>query len=321
MDIIGHKSIVHYFLSAYQASQLAQAYLFVGPEKVGKKHVATWLRTLLMCVNSDQEACGECPSCTALEKLLHPDSYTVQPVEGKHQIAIEQIRELQKGLQRAPSISSSTIAIIDNAHEMSLAASNSLLKTLEEPTETSILFLISHQPDYLPATIRSRCQIIEFSRVRDVDEKVANDPFWQQANGLPGRYLSIKESGSDISAEKENFVVLLHLSKGERLVKVSQWFGATSKKHSGKAGSGSGSAGKETKDEWLTRLELWKGVLREAIMIQLGIEQGKDINLHNLKLSLPEVVNAIDCISLIKKRILQNGNIRTQIEYFVLTAV
>lgn len=309
MDIIGHKSIVNYFLRAYQASQLAQAYLFVGPEQVGKKYVAIWLRTLLMCINSDREACGECSSCTALEKLLHPDSYLVSPIEGKHQIAIEQIRELQKGLHRAPSISSSTIAIIDNAHEMSLAASNSLLKTLEEPTETSILFLISHQPDNLPATIRSRCQIIEFSRVREVEEKIANDPYWQQANGLPGKYWSTKESGRDILGEKESFVGLLNLSKGERLVEVSKWFGAQSKKH------------KETKDEWLARLELWKAVLREAIMIQLGIMKGKDIGLHNLKLSLSEVVSAIDCISLIKKRILQNGNIRTQIEYFVLTAV
>lgn len=320
MEIIGHKSIIEYFKNLLMADQLSHAYLFIGPEHLGKHHVANWLVHFILCNGTDQnqlfdssgeseKPCRVCESCQALEKSLHPDCFRLESQDTKHQISIEQIRNLQRNLQQAPVISPNTVALIDNAHELSISASNALLKTLEEPTSTSLLFLISHQPHKLPSTIKSRCQIIEFSKVFEWPGIKKQDEAWDFANGLPGVYLNLKGSDSklqELKNEQEIFLNIINQSKGERLHAVEKWFKSSTKKH------------KENKDNWYQRLNIWKNTLRGFAMLQLGIGPNSATGLLNpSKIGLKNIVAAIDGIEIVKDRIQKNANIRVQIEFFL----
>jgi len=89
---------------------------------------------------------------------LHPDLHRVRPEEGKRSIAVEQIREMTAELALTPHIAGLKVVVIEQAESMTTGAANALLKSLEEPTPATWLFLLAERPGRLPATIRSRCQ-------------------------------------------------------------------------------------------------------------------------------------------------------------------
>lgn len=144
--------------------QLAHGLLFAGPAGTGKSIFAETFARSLLCRRATAEGlpCGSCDACLLLEAGTHPDFLRVAPPEDKTQILIDQIRELCRGLGLKSHAGGYKVAILSPAEQMNTAAANSLLKTLEEPTDNTVLILIAEQPARLPATIRSRCQQLRF---------------------------------------------------------------------------------------------------------------------------------------------------------------
>lgn len=159
--ILGHEQQKDILRRALAANRLAHAYLFEGPEGVGKRLMALALVRAVFC--HDGTGCGNCPGCRKVDHGNHPDLFLVEP-DGSS-IKIEQIRELQKQLSFSPLEARRKVGIIDAADRLNPAAGNALLKTLEEPGGNTLLLLLSARPDAVLQTIRSRCQRLPFTRL------------------------------------------------------------------------------------------------------------------------------------------------------------
>jgi len=159
-QIIGHDRQKNILQRAMTGSRLAHAYLFAGPEGVGKRLMALAVARVLFC--SAGTGCGECAACRKLAHRNHPDLHVLEP-DG-NSIKIEQIRALQRDLSLRPLEGSRKVCLIEAAELMTTAAANALLKTLEEPRGDILLILLSSQPQRLLETIRSRCQLLQFPR-------------------------------------------------------------------------------------------------------------------------------------------------------------
>ncbi|MDQ5911263.1 MAG: polymerase subunit delta [Pseudomonadota bacterium] len=147
------------------AGRLAHALLLTGPAGLGKLTFARRLGQALLCESPDTggDACGRCRSCRLFQAGTHPDYSPVQPAEEGKVIKIDQIRDLCAFLSYTPQYGGYKIALLQPADRLNVNAANSLLKTLEEPLGDCLLLLVTAQPARLPATVRSRCQILSFS--------------------------------------------------------------------------------------------------------------------------------------------------------------
>lgn len=193
-----------------ERGSLPHALLLGGAEGLGKRAFAEAFVRARLCEHPREGfACGSCRACALLEAGTHPDRILVTLEENpnthklRSEIVVEQIRELSARLAMATQLGGWQIAVIDPADAMNAAASNALLKTLEEPTPSSMILLIADQPWRLPATIRSRCQRVDFAfparkeaeqwlnRQGIVDAERALDA----AGGNPGRALAFSQNG------------------------------------------------------------------------------------------------------------------------------
>ncbi|MEK7279753.1 MAG: DNA polymerase III subunit delta' [Nitrospirota bacterium] len=158
--IIGHKVPIGLITSAIERERLPNAYLFSGEESIGKRLVATTFAKAVNCLEKGLGPCNSCPSCRMIEGDIHPDVSTIVP-DGT-QIKIAQIRALQEKMIYKPYKGRRRVYIVDEADKMNLEASNSFLKTLEEPMGDTTIILITSRPNSLPATLLSRCEQIRF---------------------------------------------------------------------------------------------------------------------------------------------------------------
>ena len=164
-SIIGHKRIILFLEKSIANHKLSHAYLFYGPNHIGKSKVAEYFAASLLCLNKVDGAgpCGECASCQQVSKKIHPDVYWVSEAEDKDKISINQIRQLQEALILTPLSGNYKIAIIENAENLTIQAANSFLKLLEEAPKNTIIILLARSFHSVLPTIRSRCQNLRFS--------------------------------------------------------------------------------------------------------------------------------------------------------------
>ena len=149
-----------------QASTLPHALLFSSAAGYGKAVFTEALIHALMCRSpqEDGRACGHCQSCGLLAAGSHPDLLWIEPEEPGKAIPVDRIRGVSEFLALKGQYGGRQIVLIKPAEAMNLFSANSLLKTLEEPTDDALLILLSNQPSLLLPTIRSRCQQVVFPR-------------------------------------------------------------------------------------------------------------------------------------------------------------
>lgn len=158
-------------IAAMQASaRLPHALLLRGPEGVGKYRFARRLVSALLCEHHEfqKRPCGDCRGCRLVAADTHPDLHALAPLEGKQQIGIDQVRSLIERIGLTPQYGGRKAVVVAPAERMTRAAANTLLKTLEEPPGDALFVLVADRAGALPATIRSRCQIVDFP-VPDAD--------------------------------------------------------------------------------------------------------------------------------------------------------
>jgi len=160
--IWGQPQAVEFLKRAAAQSRVAHAYLFSGPEGVGKRTTAQAFAQALNCqALREGDACGACASCRKIAAAGHPDVMLLEP-EGQA-FKIEQVREvLQRNLRWKPLEGRTRVFVLDRADALTAEAANSLLKALEEPPDAVVIVLITSQAFALLPTIRSRCQEIRF---------------------------------------------------------------------------------------------------------------------------------------------------------------
>jgi DNA polymerase-3 subunit delta' len=222
-NILGHEFQKRSLLRAVRHSRIAHSYLFFGPEGVGKKLVAIEFAKVLNCIKTleeELESEGEpfsCNSCKKIDKGMHPDVFLVE-YKGVKDIKVDQIREeVEERLFLKPFEGRFKVAIIDEAERMNPNAQNAFLKTLEEPPSDSIIILIASQPELLLPTIRSRCQLLEFTGIPDeimVDEikkrtDLSTEEAWVSAKLSSGSFGRALGFDKEALAERKEMLVRL----------------------------------------------------------------------------------------------------------------
>ncbi len=178
---IGNNHIKEVLRRLLVQKRVPHSLIFAGADGIGKKHFALESAKAFVCQNPQSgEACDVCAACRRADKFAFPKSDDrdafKRVVFSEHSdiglvipynknILVDAIRELETEANFRPYEAAARFFIIDDADKMNDAASNALLKTLEEPPVSSYIFLITSRPDALLPTIRSRCQMLRFAPI------------------------------------------------------------------------------------------------------------------------------------------------------------
>jgi len=165
-EVIGQEHVTRTLQNALGQGRTAHGYIFSGHRGIGKTTVARILAAALNCRSSDKpvaEPCGLCESCT---EIRAGNAVDVIEIDAATNRGIDEIRELREAARYRPARDRFKIYILDEAHQITDAAFNALLKTLEEPPDHIVFMLATTQPEDIPQTIRSRCQHFSFRAVK-----------------------------------------------------------------------------------------------------------------------------------------------------------
>jgi DNA polymerase-3 subunit delta' len=204
-----------------KTGRIPHALLLHGLAETGKRQFAFALAAALLCESNQAHACGQCHNCNLVVAGTHPDLVMLEPEDNGKAIKVDAVRAFSRSASMTPQIGMRRICLIMPAEAMNQAASNSLLKTLEEPSPENHMLLVSDHPYFLSATIRSRCQSVEFSIP---DKHVAENWLTQQdasqswagilceVDGAPLAALAFAGSGLQESYRraKQEFIALLN---------------------------------------------------------------------------------------------------------------
>ncbi len=204
--IKGQDAAVSLLTSAYASDRLSHAYLFHGPDGVGKEMAALEFARALHCEMDGLDSCGSCSACRMADGLSHPDTHLIFPVpttikpaelaelkasglktgfreqDFGRKTAVISVDTVLSGIvvkaNKRPYIGPWKVFVVADADRMTTEAANTLLKTLEEPPEQTVIVLTTSRPTALPATVISRCQRVAFGRLsrKDVEAVLLADP-------------------------------------------------------------------------------------------------------------------------------------------------
>ncbi len=167
-DILGHEWAAELLKEHVAHQTFRHAYLFTGPQGVGRRTLALRFAQALNCPQpiAPGEPCRTCRTCLQIENMRYPDLDVVQSEFQGANLKIDQVREIQSRLALAPYQGRYRVAIFLRFEEATAGASNALLKTLEEPPERVILILTAESGESLLPTIVSRCELLRLRPLR-----------------------------------------------------------------------------------------------------------------------------------------------------------
>ena len=280
-SVVGQPRAIDALLAALRGGSVHHAYLFAGPEGVGKELAAVGLAQALTCPEKPNEGCGSCSSCTRISKGAHPDVSWLMPdaqrverglagrsdIQGtpSREIRVEQIRGLLERITLRGLESKRKVAIVVDAHMMNPQAQNAFLKTLEEPPSDTTLILLASAPDKMLPTIRSRCSKVYFGplpvalvaerlqKERKLDAQTA-ELAAVMAGGSLGRALALDLDA--LAARKDVISGFEALEPGEpgALLRWAETFGAS----------------REVAEQALSILSMWT---RDVSLAKAGVER------------------------------------------------
>lgn len=302
-DIKGQDKPIQVIKEHMLNGRLASAYLFSGPEGVGKSLAAKTLAKAVNCLEGAVDSCDKCPSCLKIDKAQHPDVHTVDSAGSE--IKIECIRQLQGEISLKPYEARKKVFIINNAHNLNVASSNAFLKTLEESPGNSLIILVSEKPSLLLKTIISRCRLLKFTPLsRPQLEKILIKDYSLEddlahflayfCEGRLGHALRLKDAS--ILREKNRIIDEFAFSRKLDL----------------------GKAPLQDREEARDRLNILACWFRDMYLIKIGMPHSELINLdrkHDLLKSMQqfsffELDDILNCISDSLLYLEQNINIK-----------
>ena len=342
-NILGQERAKKILINSLIKGNISHAYIFAGPEEVGKKLTALTFAKALNCINGKEDCCEECLSCKKINSLNYPDliiirkgdentkTNTISDIkrnfgdenEDKDKesksIKIGAIRELQRRLSLKPYEGKRKVAIIDNAEDMIAASSNAFLKTLEEPPGETVIILITSNTHSLLPTVVSRCQVIKFNPLSDehIKEILIKNYKFSENDASTLSSLSKGRLGSALSMDYESFCKFREDALkllGSSIKGDLKYVFTESKKLS------------SDKDKLPQFLDLVADLLRDAVAIK-GI--GTDENVINKDVSdkirgfsdglhIHNILNMVDSVQQTKSLLDRNANHQLAIEVMML---
>ena len=228
-NIVGHELAINTLRRALLAQRVRHAYLFTGPEHIGKALLAQRFAQTLLCTgggdanNAPQNPCNACLSCRKVMHGNHPDVHYISRPPEKQFILIEQVRALQADAARKTLEGRRNIFIIQGMHEMNVQAANCLLKTLEEPEPDVVLLLTTPDPGLLLPTILSRVQQVPMQLLTMKQIKSALEDRWHvepdEANLIAA--LAAGRMGWAVQAVEDEDMLAERQTQLETLAKLS----------------------------------------------------------------------------------------------------
>jgi len=247
--IVGHEQAIHRLQLAIAGQRVRHAYLFSGPEHIGKTLLAHHFAQTLLCTGgadpevAPQYPCNVCLSCRKVMHGNHPDVHIIARPADKQFILIEQIRTLQSDAARKTLEGRRNVFIIEGAHEMNAQAANCFLKTLEEPEPDVVLLLTATDPGLLLPTILSRVQQVPMHLLTTAQIATALAEHWQVeaeeatliaalAAGRMGWAVKAVEDEEMLAERKAQLEMLTRLTAASRVERfeVAQQLSADSEK-------------------------------------------------------------------------------------------
>jgi DNA polymerase-3 subunit delta' len=329
-QVIGQDKAVNSLKRSLSEGTLSHAYLFIGPEHVGKMTLAVTLAQALNCT-SDDRPCGECSACRRIASGKHPDIHIVRRDDvseseesaQRKNIIIDQIRELEHSVNLKPYEGGWRIVIIDGAEFMNDEAANALLKTLEEPPDSTIFVLLATDEAALLPTIHSRCRKVEFSPLSIPTVRQALIERWgtpPERADLLGR-LSYGAIGWAISATRDDKILEERSESLASLISVGDADIIERFEFANKMATLFGKNRALVRD----RLELWLTWWRDLLLMKNGcVEFVTNADRQDIleqqagKYSLNSIRGIIKSIQETLQQLEQNANPRLALEVLVL---
>jgi len=318
-DIVGQNEVVNSLKNILKEHSTRHAYIFAGPEGIGKRLVAKVFASALLCIDSDSlEACGECQLCRLFQSGTNPDFYVLE-TEGTS-ISVDDIRKMQQDISIRPMYSEKKVYLIAEADKMTVQAQNCLLKTLEEPPEYAVIILTAVNINNLLETIRSRCILYNFRKntdeeIRQCIKKVKGhelsgiDFIVSYADGIPGKAIRMIESEDFLSVRDKVIEIVLKL-RDSNLAEIFDVYGFF----------------EDNKDNVDSILDIMLMFYRDLLIVKkVGKENilinsdKKDIILKNAKrYEINKLIKNVNAIEEARKNIKQNANYQLVIEVMLM---
>lgn len=305
------------------SGEASHAYLITGPRSIGKHTLALRVAQTLNCAPRSAGGCGTCVQCRKIEHGTHPDVREIARLsdENRRDISIEQTREMRRDVALRPLEGQHRVVIVDDASELSDAAQDSVLKTLEEPPANATLILVTASPDRVLPTVASRCQplplrpvtanaIAAFLEARGTPAEDAR-AIAALAGGRPGVAARLA-SDAEARAERAGSLDELFALVGMRLLDRFAWAYRASE----------GARSQDERAALEDKLRLWIELLRDAAVPATASRAHPDRAERSARLGAlvgrSQTLTLASFLATLRDDLARNSNVRAALELLAL---